>query len=1091
MAGLDADPRRQARSAHRGYDYQIARSIRAWLDLGDGERLVLEGAEDFDRLTGEDAVVGQARHTAGSGNVTLRTKGVIAAINDFWTHRERNRQFRIRYHYWTTSGIGLERGRPFGKARAGLRLWSAIRAAPQADTSLADAGLIAAFLREQPNIRPEVRSYLDTATPAEVIARLILPIEWNTKENREDLRAQIDDELASHGKTFGVYPEDAQKAYHALYCAAVEAARTDSAPPLTRADFLRVFQDATSSRVPFREQRAAGRIGAGPQDEALRREAEARLRRHVVAANRSFSIFGVTRLLSMDTAWVDLPIIMPTSAETGEPATIEEIREFHRDGGYAAVNMLIPCIANISIGWFYRHCVVVGGPGLGKSMLTRKLALAYARDGFPVVRVDVKALAPSLRRGATFLESILTLGLHDSGVSPEAVMPAFLASGVLLCDGLDEAGDAQDLIARHLAAFCESHPGCRAVVTTRPIGYETPHLAGWRHYEILALDPDRAGQHVERLLAGIHPDASTERHATLALVEQQLKRNRDSELLTHSPLLLGFAVLLGLHRVAFGDGRTDLYTRVFERIEQVPNARVDARPLGSLAIRCAEVLGWVLTTDPGARLSRVRAQCADILADELGASRLKAETTFEECLAFWQQTGLVERVRHAGEEMLLFVHKTLGEYAGARYLASLPDEAREAAILSRSRHAASIELLKFAGGLGLAASVARALLAPGGDGVPHAARIGHCLALVADNGGGLPAGLVAEILDAAFALARSTPAAAGLICPPLLRAAKAFPDEVAQRAHALRDDPRNWVRLAAWACLATAGARHYDLDALVALFLDLPALGMHPEDFGPPPGSTARDDVQDLAIACASAAFGEIIRELPAERSNALLAALTSKISKGTTPPPVRFTRNIVTLFRSAGRDEDADRVLGRWGLFTPEGMARRARQQEQMLETVLDLLPDGAGEAAALEDVTDAHAPFLHLGAFLEASGYRSTRSSSLEDWQKPYDREAARAVIGALVTLGGIDPAGLGMDAQRLRAEIAAQPEAALPRALRVAGYIDIAGADYGRARTLDLSPALIEKATRHPSSWIATAAEKILKELRDLFSQPVASR
>src|SRR5690606_22907685 len=98
---------------------------------------------------------------------------------------------------------------------------------------------------------------------------------------------------------------------------------------------------------------------------------------------------------------------------------------------------------------------------------------------------------------------------------------------------------------------------------------------------------------------------------------------------------------------------------------------------------------------------------------------------------------------------------------------------------------------------------------------------------------------------------------------------------------------------------------------------------------------------QDLAIACASAMFGEILEHLPAERSNALLAALTAKISEGTTPPPVSFNRNVVALFRSAGRDEDADRVFGRWDVFAPEGMARRARQHERVLETVLGLLPD------------------------------------------------------------------------------------------------------------------------------------------------------
>lgn len=90
------------------------------------------------------------------------------------------------------------------------------------------------------------------------------------------------------------------------------------------------------------------------------------------------------------------------------------------------------------------------------------------------------------------------------------------------------------------------------------------------------------------------------------------------------------------------------------------------------------ILGWVLTKNPAARLSEVRSQCAKILAGELDASQLVAEMRFDECLGFWRQTVLIQQVRHFGEDMLLFVHKTLGEYAGARYLAGLPAGMREA-----------------------------------------------------------------------------------------------------------------------------------------------------------------------------------------------------------------------------------------------------------------------------------------------------------------------------------------------------------------------------------------------------------------------------
>jgi len=810
--------------------------------------------------------------------------------------------------------------------------------------------------------------------------------------------------------------------------------------------------------------------------------AQAQLCRHVIASNRSFSIFGVTQPLSMDTGWIDLPIFVPMADESPEPATVDEILELYRNGRHVEVHPAIAGLVNISIGRFYRHCVVIGGPGLGKSMLTRKLALAYARDSFPVIKVDLKALALAMRQGGTFLGNLLTLGLEDAGVSPDAIKPAFLASGVLLCDGLDEAGSTQDLIAQHLATLAESHPGCRVVVTTRPIGYETSYLANWRHYEICALDSYSADTRIERLLTGIHPNEPDKRRATQAYVQQQLERNHDSDLTTHNPLLLGLCVLLGMHREEFGSSRNELYARVFGRIERTPSARIDVRPLASLATRCVDVLGWVLTTDPDATLSQVRAQCAEVLAEELGTSQLKAEMEFEQCLAFWQQTGMIERVHHAGEDMLLFVHKTLGEFAGARYLADIrPAAVRDALILAQAQHTTSMELLRFAGGLGLADSVVRALLRSTDGGAAPATKILHCLAILADGTGELPAALIADILNAIFVLARSTPEAAGFICPTLLRATKHYPDAIAERARALRDDPQNWTRLIAWACLATAGSRHYDLDALVATFLNLPDLGMHPEDFGPPPGSTDRDDIQDLAIAFATAAFGEILSAVPTERSNAILATLIPKISAGPTPPPVEFTRQAMALLRAVGRNDDGERLFERWLIGTPGEKERQANQNEQVLKIVIDLLVDGMEKEPNLRDEHEPSGPFIHLGAFLEATDYLFAMNNEAENWQQPYDREAARATIQALVSLSGVDLAALRMDALRFRAEITHQPDATLARGRTLGGRIDISPIDYTAAQKLDLPPSLIEKAKRHPSTWIAAVAARIYDNIK----------
>jgi hypothetical protein len=74
------DPAREATDTMRGYSYQVLRSVLAWSQLDDDEVLYLEGAEDLDRVRGDEVLVEQVKDTAGSGNVTLRTQGVVEEL---------------------------------------------------------------------------------------------------------------------------------------------------------------------------------------------------------------------------------------------------------------------------------------------------------------------------------------------------------------------------------------------------------------------------------------------------------------------------------------------------------------------------------------------------------------------------------------------------------------------------------------------------------------------------------------------------------------------------------------------------------------------------------------------------------------------------------------------------------------------------------------------------------------------------------------------------------------------------------------------------------------------------------------------------
>jgi hypothetical protein len=115
------DPAREAVASMRGYGAQVWRSVLAWMELGESERLYLEGAEDIDRISGVVAETIQIKDTAG--NVTLRSSDIVEAIGNAWDHQQRNPQRTIKFRFLTTSGIGIEQGAPFGAGIGGLQLW--------------------------------------------------------------------------------------------------------------------------------------------------------------------------------------------------------------------------------------------------------------------------------------------------------------------------------------------------------------------------------------------------------------------------------------------------------------------------------------------------------------------------------------------------------------------------------------------------------------------------------------------------------------------------------------------------------------------------------------------------------------------------------------------------------------------------------------------------------------------------------------------------------------------------------------------------------------------------------------------------------
>jgi hypothetical protein len=248
---LQADPKRQASDALRGYLYQALQALHAWLDLQPDHVLYLEGAEDHDVVASETGATVQVKDTIG--NITLRSKCVTDAIANYWNLRRAHPDKSISFTLLTRSNIGMERGRPFGTGNKGLAKWQKCHRGDESVAQLAD------FLSGDPvvvqKLPPELVTFLKKAERTAIYDDLIAPVKWCTAAPAAAaVKDAIDRKLIAHGSRLGIPPSECTRVTDRLLWEVLTvAARKQLADRwLDWARFAVVFEEATSVRVPGR-----------------------------------------------------------------------------------------------------------------------------------------------------------------------------------------------------------------------------------------------------------------------------------------------------------------------------------------------------------------------------------------------------------------------------------------------------------------------------------------------------------------------------------------------------------------------------------------------------------------------------------------------------------------------------------------------------------------------------------------------------------------------------------------------------------------------------------------------------------------------
>jgi hypothetical protein len=228
------------------------------------------------------------------------------------------------------------------------------------------------------------------------------------------------------------------------------------------------------------------------------------------------------------------------------------------------------------------HAVVIGGPGVGKSTLSRYLAricalgademearLGWGEELTPVL-LPLALFAEARReRPGLSLRTFLDERLAERGGEAlrAAVADAFADGTVMvLLDGVDEVPDtrARELLVQAVEEFIADHGSARVLVTSRPYGYV--RLRGdLPHYTLPNFSPDQveefirkwhwAYEHKQHPRAPDEAKAEAEAEALLA----EIRRNSRVEEIAANPLMLVIVSLIRYERARLPEERVQLY----------------------------------------------------------------------------------------------------------------------------------------------------------------------------------------------------------------------------------------------------------------------------------------------------------------------------------------------------------------------------------------------------------------------------------------------------------------------------------------------------------------------------------------------------
>lgn len=795
------------------------------------------------------------------------------------------------------------------------------------------------------------------------------------------------------------------------------------------------------------------------------------------ATHAIFSIFGVKKALRTDEAWIPLRAVVQNETQAKIESLSDALKNYQSWEGRSVQRDAV-IVDPETLARFITRTILIGGPGMGKTTLLKRIARRYSEDNIPILHVRLIAVVSRMRAGSSFAEAVFELGLDGSGIASSAARQAALPNWLLLCDGLDECGKQQEEVAAGVARFAAGHPDCRVLVTTRPVGYDASHFSDWRHYYLAPLEPSLASTHLTTLVSESALEGSPFQDKTYDLCSAELNKEETRKIIARSPLLLGLAASIIVSGGHLGATKERLFEQIFELIDEIPNSRIPEPPAPSAMLRCfLDILGWQITAHPLSRINDTLDRCAEELVHETGSKRLKARVDAEDCLRYWQDVGMIEKIGHGCEETLAFIHKSFGEFAAARHLQSMTSKEQHTAVINIIDDEEWGEVIRFAALLGLSNIIGDILTSNKAARPEKVKRIAFAVELLATVDSPLERSLRERIIGEAFKIVSSMRRLQAFeVGESLVTAARRFPEEIGPSATELLNHEQSWTYLIGWATAVAAGPNYYRLDNLAdAMRICIDSGGPNTKASlggGIILGGDGGDGGHDLLETFTLDAASVLLEQSQSDLTDAIVLDALNNPNLGTWG----FLIKAQNLLRSKGRIESAVKLnlngIYNWPPVMPD-LEGYNKAQFISCEAIFDAL-DLPG---IIVENDKKPSGLLHFSAFLKASKFGDVPASDAWAWTRPFDKAATKETLKGFIGISKIAPEMLRSDAQQVRNYLRSS---GTNNIFEIMTHVDPPLVDWTIAPTLNLDIEKIEAALYHPSQWIVWLAANLIENL-----------